>query len=263
MKTYTDPRLHQLIQQQLSQNGLQDIPLSPKQIFGLDQFHLGGPEPILDLLSSVAFAEKATILDLGCGFGGVARLVASHSSAQILGMDQDANYLHAAEELTRRCGLTDRIRFRQGDITTADFGENGFDGAFMAHVQMNIEDKSHLFSNIRKTLKPGAPFLFWEVFSETPDQLTYPLPWALDPEDSYLISAQMARSLLEDAGFKIMRWDDRTPWVQDWSENIRKKGFPPGPFLGGILPQGKERLGNMRKAVMSSAISVIAGVAYV
>ncbi len=262
MKTYNDPQLTDLVQQQLDLHGLSEGQLSPEKIFTMDQFHLGGPAPLMDLLSRNPLPDEASVLDLGSGFGGVSRLVASQSTARILGIDQEANYVEIARSLTKRCQLDDRVQFRQGDIASADFGNAAYDAAFLAHVQMNIACKAPLFSNIHKALKPGAPLFLWEVFSHTPDTLPYPLPWALSGDESHVVSPDAAHADLEAAGFTVTNWDDKTDWVKNWALQIRENGVPPGPFLGAIIPRGKERLGNIGAALLSDKITVIAGVAH-
>ena len=262
MKTYFDTLFSERINDQLSANGMQDRDLSPQELFGLDQFHLGGPEPISQLLQQVSFPASASLLDLGSGLGGTSRLVAARTDATILGIDQEASFVAAADDLTKRCQLGDRISFQTGDITDLDTGGKRYDGAFLAHVQMNIADKQKLFSSIHRALKPGAPLLMWEVFSDAPEKLVYPLPWALESSESHLVSADAAKALLQQAGFTLTEWYDKTEWAKAWGKNVIERGPSKGLSLPAALPRGKERLANLFNAFLSESITVIQGVVH-
>jgi ubiquinone/menaquinone biosynthesis C-methylase UbiE len=58
------------------------------------------------------------------------------------------------------------------------FPDRSFDGAYMLHVGMNIEDKEKLASEVARVLRPGSVFGIYDVMRTGPGELAYPVPWA-------------------------------------------------------------------------------------
>src|SRR5262249_8608785 len=89
--------------------------LAPPSLAALDQFHAGGAEPV-ERLPWGGVGPDTVVVDLGSGLGGPARLAATRG-AKVIGVDQTAAFVALANELTRRCGLADRVSFQLGDMT--------------------------------------------------------------------------------------------------------------------------------------------------
>src|SRR4051794_21286374 len=69
--------------------------------------------PALELLGRVPLASPATIYDLGCGPGGVTRLLAEQwPAATIYGVD------NSPEMLQEAASESSRIQWIEGDVTT-------------------------------------------------------------------------------------------------------------------------------------------------
>ncbi|MGW1786970.1 class I SAM-dependent methyltransferase [Streptomyces sp. NPDC002143] len=106
-------------------------------------------------------------------------------------------------------GLADRVRFQQGDVTALPFPRASFDRAWMLHVGMNIEDKARLFTEISRVLTDNGLFIVHDVMLlGDPTLVSYPLPWAAEPEHSFLARPEEYRSLLRKAGFEIVAEHD-------------------------------------------------------
>jgi ubiquinone/menaquinone biosynthesis C-methylase UbiE len=58
------------------------------------------------------------------------------------------------------------------------FAERSFDGAYMLHVGMNIEDKEKLASEVARVLRPRSSFGIYDVMRTGPGDLAYRVPWA-------------------------------------------------------------------------------------
>ncbi|MEW2298571.1 class I SAM-dependent methyltransferase [Streptomyces sp. NPDC006655] len=157
------------------------------------------------------------VLDVGSGLGGPARHLAQHAGADVTGVDLTGvdlteEYVDVARWLTDRVGLTSRVRFQQGDVTALPFTRVSFDRAWMLHVGMNIEDKGRLFTEISRVLTDGGLFIVYDVMLlGDPALVRYPLPWASEPEHSFLARPQEYRPLLRKAGFDIVAERDHRP----------------------------------------------------
>ena len=121
------------------------------------------------------------------------------------GIDLTEDYVRTAEALARRVGLAGRVRYRQGSALALPFARGTFDGAYMMHVGMNIEDKPALFAEARRVLKPGGVFAVYDVMRTGEGELRFPLPFAATPETSFVARPAEYRRALAAAGFEIAR----------------------------------------------------------
>ena len=173
-----------------------------------DQFHGRGLEATRELADGLEVSPEHHLLDVGSGIGGPARYLAQRFGCRITGIDLTSAFCQAAQSLTERVGLDERVSFEQGDALAMPFGEASFDGAYSMNVSMNIADKAALYREIHRMLRPGA----WLVLSElamgpggAPD---YPTPWALTADSSFLATPEDTRAGLEANGFTIERFRD-------------------------------------------------------
>jgi SAM-dependent methyltransferase len=67
------------------------------------------------------------VLDLGCGTGRPARVLAASESIHILGIDNHPPYIDTANQEALESGLDQRLAFRVGDIRQLELPEQGFD----------------------------------------------------------------------------------------------------------------------------------------
>lgn len=69
------------------------------------------------LVRAVAGAHPESVVDLGCGTGELLlRIVEATPGAEALGIDLDSDAIAAVREEAERRGLSDRVRFVEGDI---------------------------------------------------------------------------------------------------------------------------------------------------
>ena len=150
-------------------------------------------------LATSQLAELATItsedevLDAGSGIGGTARFLASQCRCRVTAIDLTEEYCEIARLLNRLTGLDDLISVRQGDVTGLPFADATFEVVISQHVQMNVADKSSLYSEARRVLVSGGRVAIWDIAARA-GGLDYPLPWADRPELSHLASPGQLRA---------------------------------------------------------------------
>ncbi|MFI1031518.1 SAM-dependent methyltransferase [Streptomyces sp. NPDC020951] len=190
--------------------------LTTDDLHGVDEFHTGGHPATRELAAHLELSADLRVLDVGSGLGGPARHLAQHAGVDVTGVDLTEEYVDVARRLTDRVGLADRVRFQQGDVTALSFPRASFDRAWMLHVGMNIEDKARLFTEISRVLTDNGLFIVYDVMLlGDPTLVSYPLPWASEPEHSFLARPEEYRSLLRKAGFDIVaEHDHRTQAVR-------------------------------------------------
>jgi len=224
----------------------------------VDQFHSGGSQAVERLIDSLSLSPTDVVLDVGSGLGGPARLMASTTGCQVVGVDITAAYVEAAVELTSRCGLAERVRFVHTSLERYSPGRL-FDAAFTMHVQMNISDKAAWFAEIASRLVPGARLAVWEVCRTGRQVPPWPMPWSIDGSDSHLVSPEDLLEAIERGGFERVEWVDETAWVSTWFETTFADGPPSGPSLPVLLEDGFNRTLQFAGAVSDGTLSVWRG----
>jgi ubiquinone/menaquinone biosynthesis C-methylase UbiE len=150
------------------------------------------------------------VLDLGCGLGGASRYLAAECGCRVAAIDLTLNFVEAARTLTARCGLAERIEFRQANALALPFEDGTFDHVWSYAVTMNIADKEGLGREVARVLKLGGRFSCNEIAQGSGDAPVFPLPWATDEASSFLATPAAMRAALEASGLSILEQVDLT-----------------------------------------------------
>ena len=228
----------------------------------VDEFHIGGRKASEDFLGQLGFTTEKHILDVGCGLGGAARFVASRYGSRVTGIDLTGEYVETGNVLCKWVGLDQRISLRQGSALAMPFADSSFDGAYMLHVGMNIEDKKKLALEVARTLRPGSFFGIYDVMRTGPGELAYPVPWATSPNLSVVAEPERYKEALLAADFTVIAERNRRDFALAFFAELRAKtaaaGGPPG--LGLHLLMGKstpEKVQNMIDNISKGRIAPV------
>ena len=184
--------------------------LTPDTVAPVDQFH-GGGKPATDRLARLAGAGAGMqVLDVGGGFGGPARTLAVQFGCLVTGVDLTASYVRAAQALTARMRLDDRVSHHVGNALALPFPDETFDLVWTQNSGMNIADKERLYAGFHRVLRPGGRLALQEPMAGPVAPLLYPVMWARDASTSFLRTPSEMRAVIEGAGFRGRVWDDVT-----------------------------------------------------
>ena len=170
-----------------------------------DQFHGRGLEATIEIADALAVSAADHLLDVGSGIGGPARYFANRFGCHVTGIDLTDEFCDVARELTRAAGLGARVDFTTGDALAMPFAGERFDGAYSMNVSMNIADKTALYREIHRVLKPGGWLVLSEIAKGTGDDPDFPTPWAASAKTSFLASPEATTSGLAAAGFDVVQ----------------------------------------------------------
>ena len=218
-----------------------------------DEFHTGGVLATNALLEFLTITPDTRVLDIGCGIGGPARLLASRYGCKSTGVDLTQEFIDTANDLSAMVGLADQTTFLQGSALDLPVADGSADLALLLHVGMNIEDKARVFTEAYRVLSPGGTFAIFEVMrgADASSDLVFPLPWSSVPETSFVTPADAYTDAAEKAGFTLTHERDRTQFAKDFfAETFRKIAADGPPRLGIGLMMGAtagEKLGNYSK----------------
>lgn len=235
--------------------------LTTKDLTPVDFFHIRGHQSTTELAERCEISSELRILDIGCGIGGTARLLASQYGCFVTGIDIIDEYCQTAVKLSSLLKLNDKTEFKTFDGSKFPFDDEKYDIVWTEHVQMNIEDKNKFYSEIYRVLKSGGKFVFHDVFRGNSDMVYYPVPWADDESISYLLSKNEIEQLLNKFNLKISFMEDKTEIsaeaFQKSVENTKRKGLPP---LGLHLLMGEntiDKIENMALNLAEKRLTVI------
>lgn len=231
------------------ETGLGEKGLTAADLAPVDEFHTGGAEATEALLAQLDVGPETRALDLGCGIGGPARLIADRYGASVTGVDLTSEYVEAARELSALVGLGDRLRFLQGSVTDLPVADGSADLALLQHVGMNVADKPALFREAARALAPGGTFALFEVMrGPDPSPLRFPLPWAASPESSFVAAPADYRAAAAAAGFVLRAERDRSAYAAAFFRRLLDRLDQAGPPPLGLHllmgPDGREKVTN-------------------
>jgi SAM-dependent methyltransferase len=231
--------------------------LSPEDLGALDHFHTGGLRASLELLELAKIRAEHRVLDIGAGLAGPARLLACTLGCRVSCLDLSADYCAGAALLNRLTGLDDRIEVHEGSALDLPFPDDSFDAVWMQNVGMNIADKRRLYAEIYRVLKPDGRFAFQEIAAGTFATSYFPLPWATDPADSYLVPAAEIRSLLGESGFIAELFGDISEaHLNRTVGNAAAEGLSLAVFVDNVA----QKAGNARRSLQEGQIRFVRGV---
>jgi ubiquinone/menaquinone biosynthesis C-methylase UbiE len=248
---YTHGSLEQAIFNALAASGKDLDRLTCADLAPVDEFHIGGRQATADFAAELGIRPGLHLLDIGSGLGGASRYFALERGCRVTGIDLTEEYVRAAEVLAKRVGLEKQVSYQPGSALAMPFAPRSFDGAYMLHVGMNVQDKGKLFAEVRQVLKPGGIFGIYDVMRESGQgNLSFPVPWASSPETSFVENAVSYRSLLESAGFAVQKERGRREFAIEFFRQMRARaaqGAGPPP-LGLHLLMGRsapQKVANM------------------
>lgn len=205
---YAAPNLGERIVAALTDAGIPPENWTPEILGPADQIHGGGLLQTQAHAALVDITPDMHLLDIGCGIGGPARYFATAYGCKVTGIDLTDEYIEAANLLTRKIGLSDKVAFDCGDATALPYDSANFDMAWALNVTMNIEDRAGFYAGVHRVLKPGGRFCISEAGLGPGGDPYYPLTWAREPAYSFLMPPDDMRALLENSGFRVVEWVD-------------------------------------------------------
>ncbi|MEK0082606.1 class I SAM-dependent methyltransferase [Benzoatithermus flavus] len=241
----------------LRQLGKDPTRLTIDDLAPIDEFHARGREATVEIAAALPAGITGEVLDIGSGIGGPARYLAARYGLEVAGIDLTPQCVATARELTRRCGLEDRVRFLEADATRMPFASGSFAAAVTVHAAMNIADKEALYGETARVLVPGAAFVIYDILQGPGGEVAYPTPWSMDGRTSFLVDPPALCRLLADAGFEVLEIRDRTAESIEWFEAMAARaaaaGGPPPVGLhllfGPVFAEMRDNLlRNLREA---------------
>ncbi len=234
--------------------------LAPEELASLDHFHTGGLHATHELLEAAQIRTGDRVLDIGAGLAGSARMLASAIGCSVDCIEMSPDYCAGAVLLNRLTGLDDRVKVYLGSALDLPFPDDSFDVIWMQNVGMNIADKRKLYGEISRVLKPGGRFAFQEMVAGKVATSYFPLPWATDPADSFLVSAEEMCSILGECGLIVELFEDTSEIHLKRSIANTTPAVPGQLGLAVFVDNLAQKAGNARRSLEEGQVRLVRGI---
>jgi SAM-dependent methyltransferase len=154
------------------------------------------PEKIRLLGERLRLGPESRVLDIACGRGGPALLLADTFGAHVTGVERSAAFAQAARERAAERGLTDRIELVDGDAAAFPLEPGAWDAALCLGASFVFGGLDATLAALTPSVRPGGHVAVGEPY------LRRPLPD--DIEDEGFLSLEETAARLEPAGLHLV-----------------------------------------------------------
>jgi ubiquinone/menaquinone biosynthesis C-methylase UbiE len=238
--------------------------ITREDITQVDEFHVRGAAVSVELAEEAGFDKNTRVLDVGCGIGGPARMLAAKFGCKVTGIDITEEFIRTAKLLSRETGLDEQTEFITGNALQLPFNNESFDVVWTQHAQMNIKDKGTFYSEICRVLKKGGRFIYYDIFSINHETLYFPVPWAMNGSLSFLMTINELNGLLTELGLLEITAKDETMEAIQFFKQMRERSAKEGqPGPGMYILMGKntnEMLAGLVRNINQNKIELQSGI---
>ncbi len=192
----------------LAKLGLHDatsgsVPIA--SLFPVDQLHHGGVALTEGMAKAAGVKSGMKVLDTGSGIGGSARFLVDRFDCEVDALDLSVEFVKTAEDLDRLVGLTGKINHRVGSVLDLPYDSNLFDVVWSQNVAMNVADKTTMFAEAYRVLRPGGVYVLTYIGRGSDAEIDYPLPWAMTEATSFTVPPSEFIHALSGVGFESIK----------------------------------------------------------
>lgn len=204
--------------------------------------------------------SKTHALDVGCGIGGPMRNIARFTGSKITGANISDYQIKVGNKRNKEVGLDKLCTLMKADFMKLPFKEGTFDAAYAIEATCHAPDKSLVFGEVFRTLKPGGYFtgVDWIVTDKydasNPKHVALREGIEVGNGLPVLATADGVKKALVKAGFEVVEAYDanhlvhqkgQIPWYESLGGAYTLQGFrrtKPGRTVTNILTAVLEAL---------------------
>lgn len=140
-------------------------------IWGGEDIHIGLYNDTLDireasratddhLISKMGDVSGKKILDLGAGYGGLARVLAKEHDAHVTCLNLSVKENDRNRQMNADAGLSDTVTVDDGSFDDMPYEDASFDLACSQDAILHAPDRKAVLDEVARVLKPGGLFVF-------------------------------------------------------------------------------------------------------
>ena len=185
-------------------------------IWGEGYLSPGGAEEVRRIVGDYDLCGKK-VLDIGCGSGGIDRLLVEDLGAEhVTGIDTEPSLIALCQQRVKGTELEHRFSFAHVNPGPLPYSDKTFDTVFSKDSMIHIEDKLAICQEVYRVLKPGGVFIASDWMSgDEPASLYMDAYIKQEGLDFGMGNQQQYRKALEVSYFKNIEFTDRNAWYTE------------------------------------------------
>ena len=184
-----------------------------------ESFHPGGADLSARLIRGLHLPPNARVLDVACGIGTTARLLARDFSLNVVGLDASAVNVTKAEGLLRGETAT----FVTADAARVPFPDDSFDAVVCECAVSTFADQPGVVAEFARVLRPGGVVGVTDmvVEGELPKDIAGVIaPWTCLAAARSVVGYQ---SLFLSAGLRVVEYADESSALRKLVADLKRK----------------------------------------
>ncbi|CAI2717046.1 Sarcosine/dimethylglycine N-methyltransferase [Nitrospina watsonii] len=160
-----------------------------------------------DILDLTIFKK---VLDLGAGYGGGARYLATHNGCHVTCLNLSETQNNRNREFNKERKLDHLVDVAHGSFEDIPFEANSFDVVWSQDSFLHSADRARVVAEAYRVLKPGGMFIFTDIMKadDCPDDSLGPILARIHL--STLGSFKFYYDEASKAGFRLKRMEDHS-----------------------------------------------------
>jgi cyclopropane fatty-acyl-phospholipid synthase-like methyltransferase len=195
-------------------------PLLVEELSKFDQLHYYGTEAVDFAIKKIGIKSPMSILEIGSGIGGPARYIASKTGATITALELQPDQNKLALDLTKRCGLSEKVIHVCGDFLSYDWHGQKFDVIVSWLTFYHIFEFNILLQNCFDLLNKKGSFYVEDLISRKPFTDDEFLELSKEIYANNLSNYQDYKLNLKKVGFKLISCQDMS---EQWTKFTRER----------------------------------------
>jgi hypothetical protein len=200
-----------------------------------ESWHPGGLALTRALAKEISLSRDDHVLDIACGRGASALMLAQVFKCRVTGVDTSATAIDQARREARRYRLENLVSFVQADATSLAFPAATFSAVFCECATSLFTDRRSAFGELARMLRPGGRLALSDVTfrpQALPEPIDSPLAQALCIPLG--MGPEAYAQLLEESGFVLQRQTDYSGTIAQLLDKVESLlGLAQQPALAG------------------------------
>ncbi|UCG00627.1 MAG: class I SAM-dependent methyltransferase [Candidatus Heimdallarchaeota archaeon] len=170
--------------------------------------HPGGSKATEKLLEILKISENSNLLDVGCGSGFTACLIAKRHDVHVTGIDLSENMITEAIKRANKENLSSFTDFRVASVYELPFDPNNFDYIIFESVLTPLKDEGRALREMTRVLRDDGKIGCNEaMFSETLPQEIIDLLATHPSFSGHILTETTIKELFRQSGLIIQTFE--------------------------------------------------------